>query len=469
MSEKFVNIDRETPMLLPVDMREWLPEDHLVHFVIEVVGSMDLWAFSVNGRGTGSAQYPPSMLLALLVYCYATGRFSSRVIEQASYYDLAVRYICADTHPDHDTICTFRRRNRKAFERFFTHVLEVAAQSGAMKKVGTVSVDGTKVKASASKHSAVSYKRAQQMVARLEQEVAALTERAEQADGTKESACETSLPEEIRRREDRKAKISEAIAVIEARHKEKLAQEKEAYEAKVAKRKERRERGERVGGKEPKAPCESVPAKAQYNFTDPQSRIMKAGSGKHFEQAYNAQAAVEVESMLIVSNHVSDNANDKGELTRALEGAKEAGFEVEKALADTGYYSEKAVEEAGKEGIETYIALGRQGHGYTLEKILGEEEQEAALLRNAGPKERMAHKLKSKEGAKLYALRKQTVEPAFGIIKQCMRFRRFLMRGKERVSLEWNLVCSAYNMKRLFNLTRKREGGVLASKMPKPA
>ena len=450
MPENFINIDRDTPMFLPPDLRDWVPEGHMVHFVLEVVNSLDLSSFTTNVRGTGSAQYPPSMMLALLVYCYATGRFSSREIEQASYYDVAVRYLCAQTHPDHDTICTFRRRNREAFEKFFVHVLEVAAESKVLKKVGTISVDGTKVHANASKHSAVSYGRAQELLAQLENEVAVLVEKAEQADRA-DLPGTLDLPAEIAQREERKVCIKEAMTVIEARHQEKLKDKQQAYEAKLAERKERRERGERVGGREPKEPSPEVDPKDQYNFTDPESRIMKAGNGGHFEQSYNAQAAVEVESMLVVSNYVTDRPNDKQELLPNLERTQANAFTVEKVLADTGYYSEGATLAAEAEGIEAYIAVGKQSHGRSLESILG-EDQPLDLADTASAKERMAHKLKSPQGERLYRLRKQTVEPVFGIIKQCMRFRQFLMRGQDNVSNEWNLVCTAYNLKRIFKL-----------------
>ncbi len=459
MGARFVNIDRDTPMLLPPDLRDWLPEDHMVHFILEVVQTMDLSGFSVNVRGTGSKQYPPSMLLALLVYCYCTGRFSSRVIEEASYCDVAVRYICAGTHPDHDTICTFRRVNRKAFEQFFVHVLEVAAHSGVMKKVGSISVDGTKIHANASKHSAVSYVRAQGMLEQLENEVAALTEKAEQSDCSQQEDCAFNLPDEIALRKERKAKIAEALSVIESRHEEKLVRERQEYEEKVARRQAQRAEGQKPKGPEPKKPSSPVEDKAQYNFTDPESRIMKSGTGKHFEQSYNAQAGVEVESMLIVSNTLSDQPNDKQELLPVLDTAKTNGFKANKVLADTGYYSEENVKGADARSVDAYIAVEKQSHGIELETILGEATTEVPTLpAEATAKERMAHKLKSPAGANLYKLRKQTVEPVFGIIKHCMGFRQFLMRGKEKVSGEWNLVCTAYNLKRLFNLKQAQTG-----------
>ena len=454
-------------MLLPPDLRDWLPEDHMVHFILDVVQGMDFSGFSVNHRGTGSRQYPPSVLLALLVYCYCTGRFSSRVIEEATYCDVAVRYICAGSHPDHDTICAFRRINREAFEKFFVHVLEVAAQSGVLKKVGTVSVDGTKIHANASKHRAVSYSRAQEMLEQLENEVAVLTEKAEQSDRSRQEDCTLNLPDEIARRKERKARIEEAVAVIESRHEEKLARERQEYEEKVARRQAQRTEGKKPKGREPKEPSSDVDGKAQYNFTDPESRIMKSGTGKHFEQSYNAQAAVEVESMLVVATTLSDQPNDKQELLPVLDAAKSNGFEADKVLADTGYYSEANVAGAESRKVEAHIAVEKQNHGIKLESILEYNPAEVPELpAEATAKEQMAHKLKTPEGADLYKLRKQTVEPVFGIIKHCMRFRQFLMRGKEKVSGEWNLVCTAYNLKRTFNLIQAQAGEALSKAQP---
>lgn len=455
MTTRFINIDRSTRMLLPPDMRDWLPESHVVHFIVETVESLDTSVFKINVRGTGHAQYPPSMMLALLTYCYITGRFSSREIEQATHFDVAVRYLCAQTHPDHDTICTFRRENRAAFEKFFVHVLEVAAQSKVLKKLGTVSVDGTKIHANASKHSAMSHGHAQKMLDQLEQEVKTLIEKAEQADASATPST-VSLPDEIARRNDRKAKIKEAVAVIESRHQEKVQELKQAYEAKVEERQTRRDKGERVGGREPQPVDETIKPSDQYNFTDPESRIMKAGNGKHFEQCFNAQAGVEVESMLIVGNYVTDHANDKLELMPNLERIEASGFKVETVLADTGYYSDEAVQAAKTNGIEALVAVGKGSHGRTLEDILGETKDETPPA-NATPKQIMAAQLKNKKGSDLYRLRKQTVEPVFGIIKQAMGFRQFLMRGKENVSIEWNLVCTAYNIKRIFTLKKQRE------------
>ena len=240
--------------------------------------------------------------------------------------------------------------------------------------------------------------------------------------------------------------------MIESRHEEKLARERREYEEKVARRQAQRAEGNKPKGREPQEPSSEVDGKAQYNFTDPESRIMKSGTGKHFEQSYNAQAAVEVESMLIVSNNLSDQPNDKQDLLPVLDAAESNGFEAGKVLADTGYYSEANVAGAEVRKVDPYIAVEKQSHGIELESILGGTTAEVpALPAEATAKEQMAHKLKTPEAAKLYKLRKQTVEPVFGIIKHCMRFRQFLMQGKEKVSGEWNLVCTAYNLKRTFS------------------
>ncbi len=468
MAERFINIDRDTPMLLPVDLREWIPEGHIVHYILDVVGTLDTRAFETNVRGSGSAQYPPSMMLSLLIYCYATGRFSSRVIEEASHSDIAVRYICAGTHPDHDTICTFRRRNRKAFERFFVHVLEVASRGGVLKKVGTVSVDGTKIKANASKHSAMSHGHAVKVLEQLEHEVALLTKKAEQADNTAEQECTVNLPDEIARREQRRQSIAHAVAIIEERqraaHQEKLQQHKE----KVAAYEQKRVAG-KGSGKAPKEPQQTIDPKAQYNFTDPQSRIMKAGSGQHFEQCYNAQAAVDVDSMLVVSNHITASATDKRQLLDSLAGAARNGYQVTTVLADNGYYSEANIDACASGKVEPLLAMGKDKHGMSLARVLGEEVEPEAPAADASAKERMAYTLSSKDGRSRYGLRKQTVEPVFGIIKQNMRFRQFLMRGKQKVANEWNLVCSAYNLKRTFNLLRMRQATALTSSGEIPA
>jgi transposase len=455
MPARFVNIDRQTPMFLPCELRQWVPEGHIVHFILEAVEQIPTEHFHINHRGTGSEQYPPAMMLALLIYCYATGRFGSRAIEAATYSDVAVRYLCANTHPDHDSICTFRTANETAFGAAFVHVLQLA-QHLRLTRVGTVSVDGTKIQANASKHAAVSYARAGEMIEQLELEVKELLTRAQQADA-QENQEPLDLPAELRRREQRKAALTKARQVIEERAREIAAAQKQEYEAKVAARQTQREAGQKPRGPEPSPPSEQPDPKAQYNFTDPESRIMKAGSGHHFEQAYNAQAAVD-QAMLIVGQRVSEAPNDKQELAPTVAAISPVvAEEVNAVLVDSGFYSEAAVAAVEQKPVGTrggptvYAALEKHSHHKSLADLLPRPEP-AAPGPHASAKEIMAHRLKTAAGQALYKLRKQTVEPVFGIIKEVMGFRRFRLRGRKKVSLEWTLVCVSYNLKRMFTL-----------------
>lgn len=455
MSARFINLDRQTPMFLPCDLREWIPEDHLVHFIVEAVEQLPLAHFHVNHRGTGSEQYPPAMMLALLIYCYATGRFGSRTIEAATYSDVAVRYLCANTHPDHDSICAFRANNEAAFRAAFVRVLQLA-QELRLTKLGTVSVDGTKIQANASKHAAVSYQRAGELIAELELEVSQLMERAGQAE-VQEQQEALDIPAELKRRESRKAALQKARQVIEERAKEMAAAQQADYQAKVAARQQRCEAGKEPRGRKPQPPSAAPASKAQYNFTDPESRIMKAGGGQHFEQAYNAQAAVDG-AMLIVGERVCNAPNDKEELAASVAAISPVvAAAVQAVLVDSGFYSEAAVAmveqkaDGTPSGLTVYAAVEKHSHHKTVEDLLPQIEP-ASPGAQASTKEKMAHRLKTAAGQALYKLRKQTVEPVFGIIKEVMGFRRFRLRGRQKVSLEWTLVCVSYNFKRLFAL-----------------
>lgn len=457
MGPRFVNIDRDTPLLLPPNLREWVPADHLVHFVLDVVDALDLRRVKVNTRGTGSEQYPPHLLLALLIYSYATGTFSSRRIEQSTYDSVPVRLLCADTHPDHDTLCTFRRENKDLLTESFVQVLQLAQQVKVL-KFGqlTVAADGTKVLASASKHSAVSYERAGEMIAQLEREVQQLLAKAEQADATPLQDGLT-IPAEITRRQERQAALAQARAEIEARAQARYAAQLAEHEAKLAARAAKQERGEKVGGQPPQAPTPAPEPKDQYNFTDPQSRIMKAGNGNHFEQSYNAQAAVEVESRLIVGQRVSQAPNDKQELVPTLAAIPAEAGTVAAALVDSGFFSEKAVQQMEQAeggaaiGTVVYAAVEKTGHHRSVTDLEKRPEPEPPAP-DASVTERMRHRLKTAAGKTLYKLRQQTVEPVFGIIKAVLGFRQFHLRGREKASLEWTLVCLAYNLKRLHRL-----------------
>ena len=454
MATRLKNLDRDTPMLLPPDLRDWIPGKHIVHFLIDAVDRLPAEDFRFNHRGTGDEQYPPRMMLTLLIYCYATGRFSSRVIEEATWSDVIVRYICGgDLHPDHDTICTFRRTNRELFEKAFVQVLLMAQETAGLKKVGTVSIDGTKIKANASKHSAVSYKHAGKQIELLRQEVEQLTAKAEQID-TVPLDDGLSIPDEIVRREDRIKSLEHARIVIEARYEEERKQKQAEYEKKKAVHEEKR-KNKKPRGKEPKPPSAKPPGNKQYNFTDPESRIMKAGNGDHFEQAFNAQAAVDTETYLVVGQLVTDAPNDKQQLNPVLESIPAEVAVPENVLADTGYYSEEAVKKAeANNGPSVYCAMAKSGHHVSVADL---EKQPIAFPPplNASVKEQMAHRLKTPEGKALYKQRKQTVEPVFGIIKEVLGFRRFSMRGKEKAETEWCLVCLSYNLKKIFKLAGK--------------
>jgi transposase len=453
MPARFVNVDRDTPLLLPLDLRQWIPENHLAHYIVDAVDSLPLTNLQVNERGTGDEQYPPRMMLSLLTYCYASGTFSSRAIEQATYTDVAVRFLTGDTHPDHDTICSFRRQNKPLLTESFVQVLALARELHLL-KVGqiTVASDGTKVLANASKHAAVSYQRAGEQIELLEREVTALLQKAEAADSTPLHDGLT-IPDEIARRSARLEKLKAARAVIEARARERAAVERPGYEAKQAQREAKKQRGEKVGGRPPQPPRETPSPKDQYNFTDPESRIMKGGSGQHFEQAYNAQASVETESRLIVGARVTDQPNDKEQLVPNVAAIPTAVVgAVGAVLADNGFYSETAVTTVEQpDGPTVYAAVEKSSHHRTVADL--EQHPEPPPPAPGAPVGAvMAHRLRTQTGRALYKLRQQTVEPVFGIVKEAMGFRRFLLRGLEKVDLEWTLVCLAYNLRRLHRL-----------------
>jgi transposase len=453
MSARFVSIDRDTPLLLPPNLRDWVPGDHLVHFILDAVEALDLRQVRVNTRGTGSEQYPPPMLLALLIYSYATGTFSSRRIEQSTYESVPVRLLTADTHPDHDTLCTFRRENQALLSESFVKVLQLAQQLQVL-KFGqlTVAADGTKVLANASKHSAVSYERAGEMITQLELEVQQLLTKAEQADATPLQDGLT-IPNEIARRQERKAALAQARIEIEARAHARYTVQLAEHEQKLAARAAKQERGEKVGAQPPQAPTPTPAPGDQYNFTDAESRIMKAGNGQHFEQSYNAQAAVEVESRLIVGERVSQAPNDKQELVPTLMAIPAVIGTVAAALVDSGFLSEKAVQqvESGQAGTTVYAAVEKTGHHRSVADLETKPEPESPAA-DASVTEVMRHRLRTATGKALYKLRQQTVEPVFGIIKAVLGFRQFRLRGWAKVSLEWTLVCLAYNLKRLHRL-----------------
>ena len=443
----FHPIDRDTEYLLPPSVQEWLPESHLARYVVDVVEGLDLSKLERAYAGKGSPAYHPAMLLSLLIYGYATGTFSSRKIERATYDSLAFRYIACNRHPDHDTLATFRRRFGKEFGEVFVQVLQVAREN-QLSKFGTVSLDGSKIHANASRHSALSHGHIEKIEAQLKAEVQEMLELAEAADQSSVPDG-VNLPDEIKRREDRLAAIAMAKAKIEARAKERYEREKAEYDAKMAGRAAKEaETGKKPGGREPKMPDPTPRAEDQVNLTDDESRIMKVAGGG-FEQCYNAQAVVDAESMLVMVPHVTNAANDKDQVAPMVEKVQalpEGMNQPEAILIDSGYFSEKNVATCEAAKITPLIAVGRERHHPDWRERFTEPEPLAA---DATPVERMKHRLKTQAGRALYALRKQTVEPVFGIIKSVMGFRQFLMRGLKNVQTEWTLVCLAWNLKRM--------------------
>lgn len=447
----FRPIDRDTGFLLPPSVDEWLPERHLARFVVEVIDGLDLKALSKSYRGCGSASYHPSLLLGILVYGYATGVFSSRKLERATYDSVAFRFVAANEHPDHDTIATFRRRFLRDIEGLFVQVLLLAREMG-MLKMGTVGLDGTKIHANASRHSALSYEHAGKIEAQLKAEVADLMAKAEAADQA-DVPDGMSVPEELARREERLAKIAEARAKIEARAKERFEREKAEHDAKMAARAAKtKATGKKPGGKPPQPPTAGPRPEDQINLTDEESRIMPVAGGG-FDQCYNAQAAVAAGSLLVVATSVVQAPNDKQQIEPMLDelkGLPDGIGKPDTLLADNGYFSESNVVACAAAGIEPMIATGRERHHPSL------DERFAAAPpapNNPTPVEAMAHRLRTPEGKKLYGLRKQTPEPVFGIIKSVMGFRQFLLRGLDNVQGEWTLVTMAWNMKRMFALS----------------
>jgi transposase len=357
MEPKFLEVDRETLYLLPPSVQDWLPEGHLARFVVEIVEQLDLRSLKASYAGRGSQPYNPAMLLALLFYGYSTGVFSSRKLERSTYDSVAFRFIAANRHPDHDTIATFRKRFLKELSGLFVQILMIARQMN-MLKLGSVSLDGSKVKANASKHKALSYEHACKLEVQLKSEVADLLKKAESADKA-DIPDGMNVPEELQRREQRLSGIAAAKAEIERRAAERHTREQAAYEEKVAARtKKAEETGKSPKGKQPKPPTAGPSAKDQVNLTDEESRIMPV-SGGGFEQTFNAQAAVDTESKLIVAAHITQQSNDKQELAPTLKSLaalpKELGTTTE-LLADSGYYSETNVNACEGEGITPYIA-----------------------------------------------------------------------------------------------------------------
>jgi transposase len=449
MPTNFRLVDRDTAYLLPPSVDEWLPADHLARFVVEIVDELDVSALEGAYTGSGSEAYHSRMMLALLFYCYATGMFSSRKMEAATYESVPVRFVAANQHPDHDTICTFRRRFLQPLSELFVQILDIAHQMGLV-EVGDVAIDGSKANANASKHKAMSWKRACQLEDQLSGEVAEMMAHAEEADN--ESMDIDSLPEELALRQDRLEQIRAAKAMIQQRAKERYHHQKADYEQRMADRKAKEKRtGAKPPGRKPKPPEPGQSGSDQVNFTDSESRIMLTSS-KGWQQAYNVQQSVDMDSYMILGGHLTQATNDKQQLKPALddlEGLPDQLGTLKRIAADSGYFSQTNVEDTADRQITPYIAKGRQNHHPDWTRRLAKADpppDDPTLV------EAMQRRLSTPEGRDFYARRKSTVEPVFGIIKHVMGFRQFLLRGLKKVRGEWKLLQCAYNLKRMHVL-----------------
>ena len=424
-------------LLLPSDMRDWLPEGHLAHHVSDLVDGLDLTAFYVpyEGDGRRKSPYEPRMMLKVLIYGYATGVFSSRGMARRLEEDVAFRVLAAGNFPSHRTICEFRRRHLADFKRLFVEVVRLAAETGVA-HFGKLSIDGTKVRANASKRKAMSYARMVEEERRLRGEIDALVDRARETDAAEdgrfgEAFRGDELPDELRRREDRLAAIRSAKERLEAR-------QREADEARGRKPGQKRNP---KGGRPYKREYGEPDGKTQENFTDPQSRIMKTSS-EGFQQCYNAQVAVEGANQLIVATEVSANASDQGRMVELVDEVEAVhGRRPDTVLADAGYCNEADLAALEARGVDGYVALGREGK----RQVEADKEKHPA-------KARMAEKLATEAGQAQYAQRKWRAEAPIGWIKEALGFRRFSLRGLNKVQGEWDLVCLALNVKRMQRL-----------------
>lgn len=446
-STPFQTYDPDQLRLLPEDMRQWLPEDHLAYFVMDLVDTLDLqeiYATYDDGSAGGRPPYHPKMLVSLLLYAYCTGMPSSRRIQRATYEMVPFRILAGDQHPDHATISGFRQTHLPALARLFIQVLALCRKAGLV-KLGHVALDGTKIKANASKHKAMSYGYMQKKAQELQAEVDKLLAEAEKVDEAEDTKYGTGkrgdeLPDELRFKQSRLKKIQEAQKALEEEARERARAEQPVYEEKVRKRKKRG-----GAGRAPKPPSDQPKSTDQRNFTDPDSNILPTG-GKSFEQAYNAQAAVDEYSQVIVACGVTRTSSDSTQLPGMVQAIKtNTGNTPAKFTADSNYFSEDNVTLLQDEDIDPYIAKGKDKHGLKAEPCAKGRIPDSATITD-----RMRRKLRTVKGRAIYALRKEIVEPVFGQIKTVQDFDRFSVRGIERTTNEWALVCTTHNLLKLF-------------------
>ena len=451
MTRQFKTPDYEATLNLTITLRDALPLNHLARFVVDVITQLDLSRIYAGYAPVGGVAFAPEILLGLLFYGYATGVFSSRKIERQTYESIPFRFIASGLHPDHDTIANFRKAFLAEIQDLFVQILLLAQEAGVF-KLGNVSIDGSKIHADASKHHAVSYKRLIELDTQLRQEVDTLLRLGEQADqGERTLPDGLVIEDELTLRQERLAHLAKAKAVLEARAQERYAAEQAEYEAKRCEREEKaRRKGRKPGGRPPQPPTPGPREQDQYNFTDPDSRIMKNSPDEGFDQHYNAQAVVDHASLLVVATSLSNHPTDRQEAAPAVDAISSEVGTPEAAALDNGYWSPTNVKALEDRGIEPYIATGREPHHLSWERFFAQQPTPPSA--EASPKVKMAYKLQTEIGRAIYRLRKMTVEPVVGLIKEVLGFRQFSLRGLVAAAGEWCLVCLAFNLKRLHVL-----------------
>jgi transposase len=451
MSREFKTPDYEGTLNSSITLREALPLNHLARFVVDVITQLDLSPIYARYAPVGGVAIAPEILLGLLFYGYATGVFSSRKIERATSENIPFRFVASGLHPDHDTIAHFRKTFLPEIQELFVQILLLAQTAGVF-QLGNISIDGSKIRADASKHHAVSYKRLLELETELRQQVSELFALGEQADqGELALPSGFSVEAEIAFRQERLEHLAQAKAVLEARAQERDAAEKAAYEATVREREEKARQNKRPPrGRAPKPPEPGPRDDDQYNFTDPDSRIMKNSTNMGFDQHYNAQVAVDQASLFIVAPTVSNHPNDQHEVEPTVEAISPRVGKPEAAALDHGYWSPANVQALTDRGIEPYIATGREPHHHSWQRWF--TAQPAPPPAEASALLKMAYKLQTEIGQAIYSLRKETVEPVIGILKEVLGFRQFSLRGLSAVTGEWCLVCLAFNLKRWHTL-----------------
>jgi transposase len=449
MARQFKTVDYEASLQQTVTIAEILPPDHLARFIVSVIAMLDLSTFYAQYASRGGEPYAPEILLGLLLYGYVSGVLSSRKIEQATHDSIPFRYIAGGFHPDHDTIANFRKTFLTQIADLFVQVLLIAKEADVL-KLGRISLDGSKIHADASKSKAVSYKRLLEIERRLEREVEELLALSEQADEGQLPAG-MDVQEEIVFRRKRLANLAQAKSVLEMRAEEQYQTEKAEYEARLREREEKARREKRKPrGRKPKPPKKGPQDKDQYNFTDPDSRIMKNSKDKGFDQHYNVQVAVDQDSFLIAAHSLSNHPTDRNEAIPTLDAISPAAGKPEAGALDAGYFSESNIAEMERRGIDPHIATGRDPHYKSWQRRFAEAPEPPP--EDATPMVKMAYKLRTEIGQEIYKLRKSTVEPVIGIIKEIIGFRQFSLRGLAAAAGEWCLVCLAFNLKRLHVL-----------------